>query len=353
MKKLGRAFNHLEDLVFFYGSDGVLEAIEHIEEICNDSSSIRMKWDGGLQIYWGREYVGGPLILTGHNGWARGSKSTTSDELYDFIVHQSGKDRENVPDERKMFAKQFASLFPLFDAATPNDFVGFVYADALYLSKPHIVDDEYNFHPNHTGYMVNKDTDLGERISKSELLLVGHAYFDAFGLKDDDQIPLDNFDMFNNTDELIVLNPYYSKVKVKVELGDIQSDLYCAANYIDRFLSPIDGVSGFRDYIYKWVNYTVKTQSITTFENWIRRQSFISINQQHKIQQRILDERAGYDKTCRFIKLIAYIKNSIIDQLEQNDCEVKAYNPEGWVRYADETKQFGNIKLVPRDKWIP
>ena len=29
MKKLGRAFNHLEDLVFFHGSAGTLEALKH------------------------------------------------------------------------------------------------------------------------------------------------------------------------------------------------------------------------------------------------------------------------------------------------------------------------------------
>lgn len=353
MKKFGRTFNHLEDLVFFYGSDGVREAIKHIEEICEDSSSVRMKWDGGLQIYWGREYVNGPLILTGHNGWARQSKSTTPDELYDFIVNKSGKDRENVSEDRKSFARHFASLFSLFDASTPRDFVGFVYADALYLSKPPLVDGEYNFQPNHTGYMVHKDTDLGKRIAKSDILLVGHAYFEAFGLNDDYQIPLDNFNLFNNTDELIILNPYYSKIDVNVDLRRIKLMSYHHANYIDRFITPIDGVSGFRDYIYKWVNYTIKTKSITTFEHWVKRQSFISVHQQNKIQQRIFDERRGYDAIVSLITHIMFLKNRIIDQLEQNDCEVKAYNPEGWVRYADDTKKFGNIKLVPRDKWIP
>lgn len=44
----GRAFNHLEDLVFFYGSEGALEAIRHLEDIATTegASSIRMKWDG-------------------------------------------------------------------------------------------------------------------------------------------------------------------------------------------------------------------------------------------------------------------------------------------------------------------
>ena len=31
-KQLGRAFNHLEDLVFFYGSDGTIEALEKLKE---------------------------------------------------------------------------------------------------------------------------------------------------------------------------------------------------------------------------------------------------------------------------------------------------------------------------------
>ena len=74
MKKIGRAFNHLEDLVLFHGSDGVNEAIHHINEIIQDSSHVRMKWDGNLQIYWGREHLNGPLIMANHNAWLRNKK---------------------------------------------------------------------------------------------------------------------------------------------------------------------------------------------------------------------------------------------------------------------------------------
>jgi len=63
-KKLGRAFNHLEDLVFFHGSRGTIEALDHIREIATieGAQSVRMKWDGNPQIYWGREKAFGPLI---------------------------------------------------------------------------------------------------------------------------------------------------------------------------------------------------------------------------------------------------------------------------------------------------
>jgi len=34
--------------------------------------------------------------------------------------------------QRQAFAKNFSALYPLFDAATPKDFVGFLYADSLF-----------------------------------------------------------------------------------------------------------------------------------------------------------------------------------------------------------------------------
>lgn len=134
-KKLGRTFNHLEDLVFFYGSNGAKEALEHLKEFNTDagSKSIRMKWDGSPQVYWGREHVNGPLIFAGHNNWLQGIKTSSAKELYEFIVNKSGnpKTAEEV-ESRKAFAKSFSSLYSTFDAATPKDFVGFVYGDILF-----------------------------------------------------------------------------------------------------------------------------------------------------------------------------------------------------------------------------
>lgn len=355
MKKYGRAFNHLEDLIFFYGSAGVNEVVQHINEISNDPSLVRMKWDGGLQVYWGREYANGPLIMTGHNGWARGAKCTTPDELYDFIVNQSGKDRDNVSESRKQFAKKFGELFPLLDKATPTDFVGFVYADALYLNRPPLCNNEYNFQPNHTGYTVHKESELGKRIDKSTILLAGHAYFDTFGLNDDQQHPLDNFDIFNNTNEVIVVNPYYSNLPSstgfeKVELLHIEE----LTKGIDEFLRPIDGVSAFKDYIYRYNNYCMKTQHLCSFPSWINNNN-ISHQQQISIMQRIYQETSGYNNLLELINYVRSFKNAIIHKLDLHAIEhdIKAHNPEGWVRYVDETKQFGHIKLVPRHKWTP
>jgi len=88
VKKLGRAFNHLEDLVFFYGSKGTLESLQHLREIASEegSKTVRMKWDGNPQIYWGRAAKNGPLVLAGHNGWSRGAVTDNPRELYDMLT---------------------------------------------------------------------------------------------------------------------------------------------------------------------------------------------------------------------------------------------------------------------------
>ena len=112
-KQLGRAFNHLEDLVFFYGSAGTIEALEHLQDMASESgaNSIRMKWDGNPQIYWGRAEKGGPLVLAGHNAWAKGAAATSPEEVADFIINKSGSPK--TPEEieaRKEFGNKFASL---------------------------------------------------------------------------------------------------------------------------------------------------------------------------------------------------------------------------------------------------
>jgi hypothetical protein len=58
MEKYGRAFNHPEHLVFFKGSRGALEALQHFKEIATEqegSTTVRGKWDGNPQVYWRSE----------------------------------------------------------------------------------------------------------------------------------------------------------------------------------------------------------------------------------------------------------------------------------------------------------
>ncbi len=365
-KKLGRAFNHLEDLVFFYGIEGTIEALDHLKELATEegSSSIRMKWDGNPQIYWGRETKNGPLILSGHNGWARGAKTDNPEAVKDFIANKSGTSK--TPEEKQQrdaFAEKFASLYPAFDAATPKDFVGFVYADALFLQRPELKDNIYTFCPNpksKTCYHVRRESELGKRIAGADVMVVGHAFFPKFGMDDSEQEPLDSFDQFNSNPRLIVQGPIYNKKPVNIDTSKIDSTEQYAQQHsaeIDGFLSDTAGLSDLKNILYTYVNQTAKARQLANlsmhhFKNWLQ-VSKVSAGKQQKIQEKINAHPNAAEAIFSTVRQIQSMKNDILKQIEGEQGDIWDTNGEGRVRYASVGKKFGHVKLVNRDEWTP
>jgi len=366
-KKLGRAFNHLEDLVFFHGTAGTMEALEHLKEVATSegSKTLRMKWDGNPQIYWGRAKIGGPLILSGHNGWSRGAATDNPDDLENFIANLSGKPK--TPEEkaqRDEFAKKFASLYPLFDAATPKDFVGFVYADGLFLDTPQIDQEgNYTFCPNpksKTCYHVRPDSPLGQQISQAQVMVVGHAFFPEFGMDDSAQQPMDDFSMFNGNPALIVQGPVYNSNPVSISTKEIDAvEAYLQQNSaaIDGFLQSTPGLGDLKNILYTYVNQTAKGHQLDNlgtehFYNWLTT-SKVSVPKQTKIKELAVQNKNALDAIFGLVTRIMNLKDKVIDQVEQNRGEIWDTHGEGRVRYAPQGKQFGNVKFVPRRRWTP
>ena len=366
VKKLGRAFNHLEDLVFFYGSQGTQEALEHVKEMMGQegSRSIRMKWDGNPQIYWGREFAGGPLILAGHNGWSRGAKTDNPKDLAQFIAYGSGKPKDEQEQKNRVaFAKQFAGLYPLFDKATPRDFQGYVYGDALFLSRPQ-ADSEgnYTFCPNpnsQTCYHVNPNSPLGQKVGAASVMVVGHAFFPEFGMDDSAQEPMDDFEMFNQTSDLIVQGPIYNSNPISLDtskIEQVQKDLAASAGVIDGFLQETPGLGDLKNILYTYVNQTAKAKQLDSlntnhFLSWLK-SSKVSTPKQGKIEQKLAENQGALDSIFSLVVKLMTLKDQIIDQVEQGRGEIWATNGEGYVRYG-RGKKFGNVKLVPRKRWTP
>lgn len=365
-KRLGRAFNHLEDLVFFYGSEGTLEALDHLRDFASEggSNSIRMKWDGNPQIYWGRAIKGGPLILAGHNQWSRKVIATSSQEVKDFIANKSGNPK--TPEEkaaRKKFASKFAGLYNEFDKATPLDFTGYVYADGLFLDPPELKDGVYTFSPNpksQTCYHVKQDSDLGKRISHAKIMAVGHAFFPEFGMPDNEQQPMNDFSMFDQNPNVIVSGPVYNTNPIDIDTNEID----CVEDYvkqhakqIDGFLQSVTGLSDLKNIIYTYVNQTAKAKQLDSldeehFFNWLSN-SKVSKNKQQKIINLTEEFNVSLSAIFKLVKMIQSMKDNVIDQVEREQGEIWDTNGEGRVRYSGSDKKFGNVKLVPRKKWIP
>jgi len=365
-KQLGRAFNHLEDLVFFYGSDGTIEALEHLKDVATDSGSqsIRMKWDGNPQIYWGRERKGGPLILAGHNAWSKGVAATSEEEVADFISNKSGNPK--TPEEkaaRSQFAQKFASMYDYFDRATPKDFEGFVYADGLFLDPPQEKDGVYTFCPNpksQTCYHVRANSELGKRIDRATIMVVGHAFFPKFGMPDSEQQPMQDFSMFDNDPSIVVLGPVYNDKPVQIDTSAIDAvENFVLQNKqaIDGFLAGVPGLADLKNIIYTYVNQTAKAKrldnlSAEDFSNWLQN-SKVSTGKQAKIAELDLQFKGATSAIFELVKMIQRMKDEVIDQIDGEQGDIWDTNGEGRVRYADPNKKFGNVKLVPRKRWTP
>lgn len=385
MEKYGRPFNHPEHLVFFVGSDGTLEALNHFKEVAEEqagATTVRRKWDGNPQVYWGREVKGGPLILVGHNQWGRGVRAQSPEQVYDFIANKSGSPK--TPEDakkRKEFATNFSNLYPLFDAATPKDFVGFVYADSLFGVDPSLnkrldpPTEEYTkgvwtFCPNPksgTCYHVDADpanSELGARIAQAKVMVVGHATFPSFGADDREQVPLDDFEMFNQTPGLIVTGPVYTDEAPAMDLSAVDAMIEYVGEHgpaVDAFLGSLpdpDKNGIFYPFFNQMSNlHATGKQDFNainggTFTNWMTTKGVSPKKQQHIISM-IQAHPGGLDAIFHLIKGIRNMKDAMDAAIKQQPRkEIWDTHGEGHVRYAQKHHKYGNMKFVPTT-WAP
>ena len=379
---LGRPFNHPEHYVIFHGVSGILEALQHFDEIKAEPKQLRFKWDGNPQIYWGREKKNGPLVLAGHNGWGKGGRNTgttmddfTSPEaVQNFILNKSGegaKGQEITP-ERQRFATEFANLYPIFDAATPKDFVGFIYADAIFMpaTKPEVDESGvYNMHPNPhsaTEYHVSKDSDLGKRVADAQLMIAAHGTFDTFGAPDSAQKPRDDFSEFNGTTDLIVLDPIYNgtaptQAKSGEELTVIkdvktkQTWLEQNGPKIDQFVGSISHTDK-NGIFYPFLNQknaagTFEQITPQIFFDWMAEPQPNGKPRVSLPKQQALDalekQTQALGAVFHAMKVIRDIKHDIYKiSNDTHDADVWSTNSEGYVRYAQDNHKHGNMKIV-------
>lgn len=364
--KVGRAFQHVEDLVLINGSNGANSAIGRLFDLArNPQQTIRYKWDGKPQVYWGRE-PDGKFIMVGHNGWLKpdgSGKSQSPTDLVRFIM-STGKVEPGKEDERMRFANEYASLWALFEAATPKDFRGYVYGDLLFMRRPPLDNNAYAFTPNKVEYKVLANTELGQRISRATAAVVGHAYFPQFGMGDEQQQPIDDFSKFNTTQGLIVLGPKYASQPLKIDTQKLQDlQKYVAANKtaIDNFLNDerlaAMKMAGFKGVLYNFNNQQAKvgktTNLASAFSGWVTSGSKQSAPMQAKILDWIKQNQQGFIATFAVLENLRDIKNSIISQIDKQPSDIQQSTGgvpggEGYVSYGEP-----NIKLVDRSRWTP
>ena len=367
--KVGRAFNHVEDLCFLHGEQGVINALEHIRKAATASNQhTRFKWDGAPQVYWGYTKTG-EFILCGHNGWSRGGTGTADINdftnvrgIHNFILNKIG---EQATPERHQFATEFSHLFEIFKAATKIPKKGteiYFYADALFIKPPANKNGIYELDPNpksNTEYHVAQDTSLGEKISEgAQAMVVGHGSFATFGAPDTAQKPVQDFRKYMvPTTELIIVSPYFAMVQPQIDLTQldlIEKDLEKDKDHIEQFLAPIDKVANFKGIIYRYMNEASKAGNLANvgddFMAWVEQGAANMVktdSMKANIRSRVDAVPAGVTTVFKYVKKIMALKNQLLSQLEMNPPEIKVLNSEGWVQYGNG--EGNNVKFVPRE----
>jgi len=350
-KKVGREFNHLEDLVFTEPNGGK-KAVELLKGIAQDSKDVSIKWDGNPTVYWGRE-PNGQFRMVGKNNWGREEGASNSpEELKQFIMS-----RGKGEDWREKFASDMASLWPIFEKATPADFRGYVYGDILFHpGKPFEGGNgKLTFTPNQTTYSVRGTSNIGRRISKAKIAVAVHKHLDYFGDKSGE--PISDVAHFNTSPDLVVFGQTYVTHQPAVNadnLSAIEKIVNSKSALIDKFLAPQPGLSDLQTILYTFVNNQSKAKALDkitpeAFFAWVKT-SKVSPAKQQKITALAAQHAGALTDIFYLVRELMKAKDEVIRELDSAEGDITAHTGgkpggEGYV--------YKDAKLVPRDRWTP
>jgi hypothetical protein len=353
--KVGREFQHIEDLVYVEGLPGIKRALERLAQIASNAKPLEVKWDGSPAIVVGRDESG-----RFHFGdkYAKQMLSTPQ-EVYNYYT------RTSQTDSRKQFAQEMAQLCPVYEQATPQNFRGFLEAGLMYKSTPPLNDrGEYHFMPNTVEYFVQQDTPLGKRIGNSTSGAAATGFFDNLPELGGKRGPVgDKYKAFNGTRGVVIIPPKFTESGTPVDLNKLRTiSRYAASNggQIEQFLAPEAGLSDIRSIIYSYVNSRVDNPENLdslghNFAGWVESNSKLSPAKKLKLTQRMTDNARGASAVFKITQAIMHIKDGIIGNKEREtlgsmgiraQLKTGEHGGEGFVH--DPEAGTGPTKLVNR-----
>ena len=352
---LDARIQHIEDEVIFNGSAGAKRALAKIKSMASSKDDVQIKWDGSPAVIFGRD-ENGEFMLTDKGGFvAKGydGRAKNGDDLEKMFLKRPGAQRD--PKGFKALGANMKNAFGIMEKATPKDFRGYFKGDMLYFHEPQQEQDMYHFKPNIVQYTVKTDSDLGKKINMSKMGVVVHRVID----KDGNEQPFKDFDIMEGN-ELLVIPPVTVSETPSVDesnIGKLEALISSNSSAIDSFLDKAKlkqmQVSDFSNILYTYINQKVDSgldKLGRDFLKWLG-DSKVSANKQRKIQEYVNQNVKTFSAIWDTVNGIMSVKNNIIDQLNNQDADVKATingqpGGEGYV-LADPD---GDMKLVNRGK---
>lgn len=350
---VGREFQHIEDLVYIEGISGVKRALLRLAQIAKNSKPLEVKWDGSPAIVFGRDSTG-----KFHFGdkYAKEMLST-AEEVYAYYT------RTSQSEGRVQFAKEMAQLCPVYEAATPENFTGFLEAGLMYKSTPPKNErGEYYFAPNTVTYFVDSSSELGKRIGNSISGAAATGTFDGLPALGGQRRPVGDSYRAITGKQVVIIPPKFTDTQTDInpdKLRTISRYAASVAQPLEAFIAPEQGLSDIRGIIYTYVNSQVDDPSNLdklghNFLQWLAT-SKVSAAKQEKIKQRVQENTRGFNAVFKLTQAIMHIKDDIIGKKEHETlaslgirAQLKSgeHGGEGFVHDPDEGQ--GPTKLVNR-----
>lgn len=352
--KVGREFQHIEDLVYIEGIQGVKRALQRLAQIAHNSKPLEVKWDGSPAIVFGRNEQG---VFHFGDKYAKEMLSNPR-EVYDYYT------RSSQTEGRKQFALEMAELCPIYAKATPKDFRGFIEAGLMYKTTPPLnQQDEYHFTPNTVTYNVQKDSQLGQMIGNSISGAAATGFFDKLPEQGGQRRPVGDSYKAIQGGGVVIIPPKFTDTQSNVDTDKLRTISKYAASVaqpLEQFIAPEQGLSDIRGIIYRYVNSQVDNpQNLHNlghnFAEWLQTSGVVSSAKQEKILNRIKTNHKGFNAVFKLVQAIMHVKDGIIGEKEHEtlgslgiraQMRTGEHGGEGFVHDPDEG--VGPVKLVNR-----
>lgn len=338
---------HIEDLALWYGYDGIIKAVNMFKTITTNPQSVSIKWDGSPAVIFGRNHDG-RFIMTdkaGFNATKYDGMATSGRALSSMFLKRGQQPPDN---SRQTFAANMEKVFPVFEAAVPRDFRGYMFGDLLFYSTPPVKNGAYTFQPNLVVYEIDVNSDLGERIRYSKAGVVIHNKIDFNGVHS-----MADVSELGESD-LLVMPPVMLQTAPSIDeslLDKIEQNATKYKTEIDRLLDQdvliANKMKDFNSNLYSYMNYRVSSGKgfanlADGFDEWIMAGRASDAKKQ-RIIHHIQNKKQGFNVLFTIVSAIMKLKNDVISQLDAQDLSVKSTTAgnaggEGYVIGTGEAK---------------
>jgi hypothetical protein len=333
---------HIEDLVFDKGTRGIAEAMAIITHAAEDTRKhTTVKWDGKPAIIWGRD-ENGQFVLTDKSGFgAKGyaGRATSIQQLAGIMQQRGG--------ERGELIEIYAKLWPLLQAATPENLKGYIQGDLLYVNTPPEVSGAYEFKPNFVEYRIPASSRLGQAIGASEVGIAAHTRYKTADAQPE---PIHHINL-NKVPGLLIVEPTVIDIKnvtpnkkLVQQLTQITSQHGPA---IDGLFNPAElraaQLADLPALCKRYVNSRITTDYenlLNEFGAWL--QKSVTPRKFNNIVEYLQSPRSNMDGITAAFSAFMLLHEIKTDMLEQLDRQEPGH--EGWVLATPA----GRAKLVNR-----